>query len=180
MNDARAAGWLAAHALLLLLAFPGLETLQTHPPDAAWVAPIRAADQRTRGQLEGLFRPVERALGVRQSWQFYRTGASEVRRFEIHVDGELWYRSLDPDHRFDHAAMVNPRLRHLVKDWVRGKGAVYGPGLLRYAVARVRAVEPDAQRVRIVGLEGRWPGRSLAPSVALEGEAPDFTPRRVR
>jgi hypothetical protein len=179
VDHGRAAAWLAAHALLLALSLPGFETLQSYPPKGSWVASARAFDAAWRGPIEAAAEPVERLFGVRQAWQFYRTGASEVRRFEVHVDGELWHRSLDPAHRFDHAALANPRMRHIVKDWVRGKGAAYGPGLHRYVVARVLAVKPNAQHVRITGLEGRWPGREMHVSAQIEGAAPGFVPRKI-
>lgn len=181
MNQLRALIVLGVHGLLLVLAAPGLETLRSHPPKGrAWVAPVQAWDAAILGPVEKAARPVERLFGAHQAWQFYRTGASEVRRFEIEVDGQLWHRSEDGEHTFLHWELASPRMRHMVKDWVRGRGASYGPGLLRYVVDRVHAVEPAARQVTLRGTESSWPGRRPEVVRELVGEAPDWAPRKLR
>lgn len=160
-RDLGAVAVLLAHGLLLLLAPPLIDYLQSSPNRAK--GPLRAVyewDRDLRGPIVARLRPVEAVLGTRQTWHFYTTGASRTRHFEVWVDGERWHRSNHRDHDFMAGPLANSRLRHHVKDWVRGKrvGQVQ-PALLNLLAERVRAEEPDAEVVEIRGLEGRWPGR---------------------
>jgi len=159
-RDAGALGVLLAHVALFVMAPPVFDYLQISP-NRAW-GPFRtlsAWDRSIRGPVVNQMRPVEALLGVRQNWHFYTTGASRTRHFEVWVDGELWHRSNDPEHDFMAGPLANSRLRHHVKDWVRGKRVGQNqPALLNLMVERVRAEKPDAERVELRGLEGRWPG----------------------
>ncbi len=158
-RDLGAAAVLAAHALLLLLGPPILDYLQGNP-SRAWgpFVQLHELDRKIRAPITKALAPAEAVLGARQNWHFYTTGASRRRHFEIWVDGEFWHRSNDPDHAFMAGPLANSRVRHHVKDWVRGKREVaVQPALLNLVAMRVKAADPAAKKVKIRGLEGRWP-----------------------
>jgi hypothetical protein len=159
-RDLGAALVLVAHGFLLLMAPPILDYLQIEPK-RAWgpFVALRDLDGSTRGPLVRAMVPAEAVLGTSQTWHFYKTGASKTRHFEIWVDGTLWHRSNDPEHAFMAGPLANARVRHHVKDWVRGRRLlVVEPALLHLVVARVREADPNARRVELRAMEGRWPG----------------------
>ncbi len=164
-----AAAVACAHVVLLLAGAPGLDFLQARPDvTPAWLGFASTWDHAVRQPLIRPLARLERVLGVRQDWYFYGTGASRHRRFEIYVDGERWLHVNHATDRFLAAQFANPRLRHLMKGWVkRGR---YEAGLLRYVGHQVRRVAPEAQVVELVATEARFPrgGRTELRRARLE------------
>lgn len=174
--EVRAALVAAAMLFLLVMGAPGLDYLAGEPRRAdgpVWSAMLQL-HASVRAPLVDPFYEWERRVGMRQQWHFYGTGASRCRRFEVLVDGELWHQSNSSEHRFLMAQLDNPRVRHIVKNWVKRKsGWATGP-LFKMIADAVLAVDPDAQTIEMRGREGRWPGKKMETVRTVTGSAPDW------
>lgn len=189
----KAAVLLLVHAVLLLLAFPGLDDLgprslsreRERRQVIAAVGPAWAEVGFTIARFNARYRlplirrlnVLERPFRVKQSYNLYRNGPPRVRRLEITVDGRLVYRTSDPAHRWRGAQLSSRRLRPVVEHTAQGDSRNW-EGLARYVAREARRDFPQARRVVLRAVVGPYPGTDLRPAHRVVLEAPDWIPRR--
>ena len=118
--------------------------------------------------------PVQRPLRLAQAWHLYADGPNRVRHLEIRVDGELKFRTADPDHDWLHWILKSRKVRPVVDAHCNGKSA-NSEGLASYVVRKAREDFGDIRRVDLVCTRRPWPG--TAPPKTMRGmsaRAPDW------
>jgi hypothetical protein len=186
-RNLKAAAVLAVHAVMLVLAFPGLDVasedtleredvqdaLDAYVP-APLVPVVKAVvnlNAAVRIPITERFTPIERVFRIRQNWSVYRSGPAKVGRLEVWVDGELQYRSADPEHAWRAAWFSNRHLRPPVEGVVmkrhKGKNT---PAIRRLIATFAWRDFPDAQEVEVVGTLSAYPGtkRKVVYDVMLD------------
>ncbi|MCB9764377.1 MAG: hypothetical protein H6739_31680 [Alphaproteobacteria bacterium] len=192
MEHLRAALVLAVIVVTWILGTPGLDFLRPSDADTpeereafrelvgepAATAGLAIMDFNTNIRL-----PVDQRLAwtqrpfrVSQLWSLYRDGPPRVRRLEIRVDGDLKYRSVDPEHDWLADTLRNRRLRPVAESTVIQYDAHNWEGLLRLVVLRARETWPDAQVVELAATEGPFPGDRMATKYTMTAQAPDWAP----
>lgn len=195
-RHATAAFLAAIYALMLLLAFPGLDALGNNllqgpraqralaedVPEALRPVALEVArlNVNYRVPVVRLFSPLERTLRIRQNWSVYRGGPQTLGRLEVRVDGDLVYRSADDDHRWRRAQLSNRHVRPAVEGYVdKGRQSKNWRGMARLLATWAQQDFPGVQWVEIRSLRGRFPGTKLKTRDMIVLRAPDFEPPAV-
>ena len=122
--------------------------------------------------------PLQRPLRLEQTWRLYGDGPELVRKMEIHIDDEVVYRSGDSDLDWEESVWRQRRLRPvpatLADHCRKRKQPLNREGLSRLVMERALRDYPEAQRVEIRILSGRFPGMDLMPSHGVVRAAPDW------
>lgn len=184
----RAALLLALWVLLALLGTPGLDllgsrTLRSDEEQAAlrarigepWATAgilVAGFNREVRIPLVDALAPLQRPFRVSQQWFLYRDGPSSVRRLEVHLDGELVYRSADPAYTWHSAVWRNRRVRPVVESTCTTTTSPNWRGLGRLVVERARAERPDLARVELVCTVAPFPGRDAKVHHRYAASAP--------
>jgi hypothetical protein len=147
---------------------------EASPQDGPLFAVLHTLNRELRLPLVAKVGWPQKVFRIRQSWHLYRDGPSMVRRMEVRVDGELLYRSEDPDHRWQTARLDNRRVRPMVETTAMKAKARNAAGLTRYIRDLARADHPDAQAVEIVFTSGRFPGVNAKAHHGWVARAPDW------
>lgn len=134
---------------------------------------IRAPIKRKLGGFQPVFR-------IRQAWNLYRDGPRNVYRLEIRVDGEPVYRSEHPELDWLEPQLRNRRLRPVVESTVKKFKSANWRGLSRLVVSRARAQWPEAQRVELIALKGKRPGKRLRPQHRIIASAPEWSVEKTK
>jgi hypothetical protein len=181
----RAALVLAAGAVMFVLATPGLDQMGedwlSSESDRAEVRgnplgalQIAAADfnRSVRLPLVAWLEPLQRPLRIAQGWSLYGAGPNKVKRFELWADGQLVYRSHDPDARWLAGTLRYRRIRPIVAA-LCGKRSKSDDQLVRY-LARRAGRELGAQELVALCTSSPWPGTQPKEIVRFEASAPQW------
>lgn len=186
---------LLAWALLLLLGTPGLDGI---PANAlrdertrarylgrmpSWTLPVAEAvvrfNRELRLPLVRAVEPIQRPLRVNQSWNLYLDGADRCEGLEILLDGELRFRSNDPDHRWRAEVLKSPSLRAIVGGTAsHPRGGGNWQGLTRVVTRMAREDFPGTAEVVLRALSGPWDACATKEVRRIVAAAPDWEPRR--
>ncbi len=168
---------LAAMCAALVLGTPGLDMLSesTWAPGSrdraemlaqrgGWI-PVAFADlnRAVRMPVVRWLTPVQRPLRLAQSWSLYGAGPPDVRRFEVRVDGEVVYRSNDPERRWHRSVFRYRRVRPVISAHCRQRSK-NSHGLVRYVARQALRAWPDARSVEIACTRQPW-ARPSPPEV---------------
>ncbi len=182
------------YAIFFVLATPGLDgaprgfmrsdqSIARVSRDApAWSLPLLrflgTINADVRRPMVQFLTPLQRPLRLEQTWRLYGDGPALVRKMEIHIDDEVVYRSGDSDLDWEESTWRHRRLRPVpatVADHCRKrKHPLNREGLTRLIMERALRDVPDAQRVELRILSGRFPDQTLAPSHGVVRSAPDW------
>ena len=194
MSHLRAALVLAVMAVLFIVGTPGLDHLggRLTPKEearlqqkfgstvGAMAESLMRFNQEVRIPLAkklGGFQPIFR---IRQAWNLYRDGPRLVYKLEVHVDGEVVFRSKDNTHDWLAPQLTNRRLRPVVESTTKKFKSANWRGLSRFVVAAAREEWPHAQKVELVAMRGKRPGAQLKESHRITAQAPQWTPEKTR
>lgn len=183
---------MATIAWMILLGFPGLDRL--NPRDYQGERRERLLHRGAEGRAEVFLGDVDRLLRrpladrlewtqrlprVSHSWHLYRDGPGKVRRLEIWVDDELWYRSQDDAHSWRDAHLTMRKFRPMVSTTASDPKAKNWRGMVRWAAREAYKDKPDLKEVRVVGTAVPFPGDG-EPKVmrVYVAHPPDFEPSR--
>ncbi|MCO4746116.1 MAG: hypothetical protein KC912_15070 [Proteobacteria bacterium] len=185
---------LAVIAWTIILGFPGLDRMK--PSDYTGSHRERLLKQGAAGRAEvaiGDFdrfvrRPMadrlewtQRVPRVSHSWHLYRDGPSKVRRVEIWVDDELWFRSQDADHPWRRAQLTMRKFRPMVSTTASEPHAKNWKGMVRWAATEAYKDKPDLKEVRVVGTVAPFPsGEPARVKRTYVASPPDFVPERLQ
>jgi len=129
--------------------------------------------------------PIQRPLRIEQSWTLYGAGPSNIRRVEIYLDGDLYFRSQDAEYDWLAPQMTYRRLRPMVETMGRKPGATNQSGPVRLAVVfgqRLFAQDGgELTEVEVVVTETPFPDQ-LRPAPVhhrLIARAPDWEPELI-
>ena len=132
-----------------------------------------------RRPLVQFLTPLQRPLRIEQTWRLYGDGPRLVRKMEILIDDEVVYRSGDAELDWEEASWRQRRLRPvpstLADHCRKRKQPLNREGLSRLVMERALRDLPDAHRVEIRLLSGRFPDEELRASHGVVREAPDWT-----
>lgn len=175
LDHARALAVLVVGFLLLMAGFPGLDFISKKQlaswteeararsaPAGALAAGIGWFEQEVRRPVAGAVKPAERLFRVSQEFHLYRDGPRRVDRLEVVVDGEIIYRTRDPERAWRIAQLENRHFRPMVATAAQKPDAANQRGICRWVVARAREDFPDAQEVLLratrteFGVEDPW------------------------
>lgn len=181
---------LVAHGLLLLAGTPGLaawkaETFSSPKlrakiasdfgePTLTAVTALGDLNSRLRIPAANQLRPIERFFRISQSWHLYGEGPRFVRRLEVRVDGQLVYRSRDPDHAWRASMLENRHMRPLVERVVNKANASNWRGLGRFLIDCVSADFPEAQRLDISSTQAHYGSDDATFRHGRQAAAPDW------
>ena len=190
----RAIAALGVHALLWILATPGLDYMgindykteksQAQVVQNVGVIPAQFAfgaaafNRNIRKPLVDLLAPVQRPFRVSQEWSLYRDGPGQYHTFEVWVDDTLRFRTADPNYDWLAPQLRNRRVRAMVESTAMKRDSPNWRGLARYIVAQAREDFPDAQGVQIKCQVGPYPGSQLTLSHSIVAAAPDWKARQ--
>lgn len=166
----RGAAVLGVALLMLILGTPGLdllgpqlwlpgsvgrqEQISVHP--LGWI-PVWFADanRAVRQPIVDWVTPLQRPLRLAQAWGLYGRGPRDVRRLEIAVDGQVVYRSNDPEARWLRSVLRYRKIRPIV-DAHCGGHSKNSLGLSRYIARKALEEWPDAQEIEIRCVVRPW------------------------
>jgi len=171
----RAACVLVVCVALLMAGFPGLDFVGPKQRDG-WAetargvaAPLGTAvdgvvlfDRHLRRRIARWVKPVERVFRVSQEFHLYRDGPTRVDRLEVLVDGEVVYRTRDPERAWRAAELGNRRFRPMVATAAQKADAENQRGIARWIITAARQDFPGAAEVVIrstrtrFGVEEPW------------------------
>jgi len=197
MQQMKAAAILVVWSCMFILGTPGLDELRQDeltteaeiarvtemvgPTVTGMAIVVADANRRVRLPVERRLRKVQRPFRISQAWSLYTGGASRVGRLEIHVDGELVYRSVDDEHRWLRPVLRHRRLRPVVETTVEQDHPKNWKGLVRLVTERARRDFPDATDVTLTATRAPYPDRKPAKVRAVYGaSAPEWIPERRR
>lgn len=188
----RAAVVLVVHALIWVLATPGLDYLGKHSfiterersalreevgePLARAAFAAAAFNRSVRLPLTDLIAPLQRPFRISQEWNLYRDGPSRYRLLEVWVDGQLRFRTADDAHDWLAPQLRNRRVRPVVESTAMRKGSPNWRGLTRFIVARALAEDAGVREVELRALEGPFPGTELKVHHRVFARAPGWEP----
>jgi hypothetical protein len=194
-RDRIRAGILAViYALFFVLATPGLDGsprnfLKTEEQEQKLAESIPSAavsvlkvfadfNREVRRPVVKWLTPIQRPLRIEQTWRLYGDGPRLVHRMEIRVDEEVVYRSGDPDLDWERGTWRFRRVRPMpatLADHCRKRDQpVNRIGFSRLVTQRALEDFPEAERVEVRILSGRFPDPELKPTHGLVREAPDW------
>jgi len=194
----RAIAVLAVGALMFAMATPALDSLdrkqlrseedreEMRQHQGTWAEVKIALADFNRAVRLPVTRRVERfqrPLRIRQAWSLYTKGPSSVYRLEIRVDGELRYRSNDPEYDWLRPQLTFRRVRPIVKEAVvTVEKARNWRGLTRFVVDRARAENPQVRIVELTATKASFPGPIPEGETThtYYAEAPSWKPLWVR
>jgi hypothetical protein len=174
-DHARALAVLLVGFLLLMAGFPGLDFVNKKQLEG-WAAEARARsapagavaggvlwfEEEVRRPVAKAVKPAERLFRISQEFHLYRDGPRRVDRLEIVVDGEVVYRTRDPERDWRTAQLENRHFRPMAATAAQKPDAANQRGICRWVVARVQEDFPDAQEVLLratrteFGVEDPW------------------------
>lgn len=118
--------------------------------------------------------PLQRPLRLAQAWHLYGDGPNRVRHMEIRVDGELVFRTRDPEHAWMRRVLVSRKVRPVVDAHCNGKSA-NSAGLASYLVRRAREDFAGMERFELTCFRRPWPGTAEPkPMRAMSASAPGW------
>lgn len=183
---------LVFHAMVWILATPGLDFLgindyRTPASQAALIEDIgrvpaeiafglASFNRNVRRPLADMLAPLQRPFRISQEWSLYRDGPPQYRLFEVWVDGELYFRTADPNHAWLAPQLRNRRIRAMVESTAQKKDSPNWRGLSRYIVNAARRDFPDASLVEMKAMVGAFPGTSVQLSHTITAKAPQWRP----
>ena len=189
----RAAACLAVIVWMVILGFPGLDRLR--PQDYVGEKRQKLLDGGLAGRAElmvgDLDRLVRRPLAERlewtqrvprvsHSWHLYRDGPGAIRRLEIWVDDELWFRSQDAEHTWRKDQLTMRKFRPMVSTTASDPRAQNWRGMVRWVAREAAKDKPSLQEVRVQGVKSRFPdGDKVEVKLVYTAGPPSFEPRKV-
>ena len=176
---------------MLILGFPGLDGMtekwMTDPGERAKAQrtlsgrlQVVAADTNrwVRLPVERALAPLQRPLRLAQSWSLYGSGPDRVVRGEVWVDGELWFRSGDPEHAWQSSFLRFRKIRPVLDTTCNGNSP-NARHLVAFLAARARRERPETREVMFRCTATRWPGNGEEKEKARwTTSAPDWEPRQ--
>jgi hypothetical protein len=184
---------LATIAWMILLGFPGLDRL--NPKHYEGERRERLLQKGAGGAVEVFLGDVDRLVRrpitdrlewtqrvprVSHSWHLYRDGPGKVRRLEIWVDDELWFRSQDDAHAWRRPQLTMRKFRPMVSTTASDPRAKNWRGMVRWAAREAYKDKPDLREVRVVGTATPFPGVKEAKVTRVYvAKPPEFIPARV-
>lgn len=139
---------------------------------------IAAFNREIRLPIARKIEPLQRYPRISQNWSLYRDGPGKLRRMEIYLDGELRYRSVDPDHRWLGPQLRSRRVRPVVESTTLQFESQNWQGLARFVIEAARRDFPGVKRVELVATEGAFGQEKLKPRFAIIATDPDWQPER--
>jgi len=117
---------------------------------------------------------LQRPLRIAQSWSLYGGGPEEVQRLEVLVDGQLLFRSKDPERDWLEPVLTYRRVRPIVATTCGGS-SLNDDNLVAYIIRRARADYPAAQQVVVRCTAAPFPDLKLpVESQRYEATAPSW------
>ncbi|TNE83944.1 MAG: hypothetical protein EP330_31360 [Deltaproteobacteria bacterium] len=181
-------------AWMVILGFPGLDRL--HPRDYEGAKREKLLQQGIGGQLEVLVGDIDRLVRrpladrlewtqrvprVSHSWHLYRDGPSKVRRLEVWVDDELWFRSQDKEHDWRRAQLTMRKFRPMVSTTASDPKAKNWRGAVRWIAREAHKDKPELTEVRVVGTAAPFPdGEPSTVKRTYIARPPAFEPMRTQ
>ena len=182
------------YALFFILATPGLDGAptgflktdasvqklsETVPrPVVSVLKVLTDINRKVRKPLVKKLTPLQRPLRIEQTWRLYGDGPALVHRMEVWVDDEVVYRSEDADLDWEESTLRQRRLRPMPATVAvrcrRKNQPVNRHGLSRLITNRARKDFPDAERVEVRIVSGRYPDEELKPTHGYRRQAPEW------
>lgn len=179
--------------LLLLLGTPGLDFL-TH--DALTTDAQKATMRRRVGgvglaigeviarfnrsvrvPIASALEPLQYPFHIQQLWALYRDGPNKMRRAQVSVNGQLVYRTLDPEDRWLEPQFRHRRIRPLLEEMCLDEKSRHSRDLVKWIAERARTDFENVHEVKVECTASPFPGDSEAVHHGFVVAEPDWVPR---